>query len=175
MFGASGWKPSIACRSEKIDPAAQPCGTLAPMILDRKVRIVPLRAGIEFRHLIHGEIARSPRDRFCDPAGLIVKAVTFHALRDEPVVVRPDRAGLVIEGVEALVIGRERPDAPAAPHVRLHQPIGDPPGPIRRHDARPETLPRIGCDGQDRPLLAVEGVSVEPFGLVPERLVELLE
>lgn len=85
-----------------------------------EVRAVSLRAGIEFRHLIHGEIARSPRDRFCDPACLIVEAVIFHALRDESVVVRPDRAGLVIEGIEAPVIGRERPDSPATPHVRLH-------------------------------------------------------
>ena len=62
-------------------------------ILDRKVRIVPLGAGIEFRHLIHGEIVRRPRDRFCDAARLIVETVAFHALRDESIVVRPDRAG----------------------------------------------------------------------------------
>ncbi len=48
-----------------------------------------------------------------DPVRLVAEAVAGQAVGDDRVVVRPDRAAVVADRVEPLVVGRQRPDAPA--------------------------------------------------------------
>ena len=69
-------------------------------------------------------------------------------------------------------MGRKCPDAPAAPHVRFHQPLDNLGGAIGRHDARPQALAGIGGDAQHLLFVAVEAESVEAGLFIPERVVE---
>ena len=100
------------------------------------------------------------------------EAVAAEAQRDDPVVVRPYRAVLVGIGIIGGVVGRKCPDAPAAPHVRFHQPLDHLGGAVGRHDARPQALARIGGDAQHLLFFAIEAESVEAGLFIPERVVE---
>ncbi len=108
---------------------------------------------------------REPLRRFDQPAGEQVRAVGRAARlqtgRDERVVVRPDRPGVVADRVVADLPRRERADPPAREHVRREQALGHDRGPLGGHDPGPQRLARVRGDARDRALLAVEGHRVE--------------
>ncbi|MNS42909.1 hypothetical protein D3C72_753010 [compost metagenome] len=79
---------------------------------------------------------------------------------------------MVGEGVVGRVIGAERPDAPAAEHVRRHQPPGRRLGLVGVHDARCQAVARVRGDALELGLLRAEGQRVEIGVWHPEGLVE---
>src|SRR5205814_3555765 len=90
---------------------------------------------------------------------------------DGGVVVRPDRSEVIGVGVVRGMLHRERADAPATPHVRLHQPVDYAVGAIRRHDAAGEAVTGVGRHGSDGLLMPVEPQIIGTLLLPPEAVV----
>ena len=72
------------------------------------------------------------------------------------------------------MLGRERADAPTAPHVRLHEAVDDANGTIRRNDAAGQAMSGVRRHRSNGLLVAVEAQIIGPFFLPPEPVVELL-
>src|ERR1051325_10146787 len=101
-----------------------------------------------------------------------MKAIAFEAHSDDGVVVRPDRAGLVVVGIKCWMIGGERANAPSRPHVRRGQALHNSLGAFGRNDAAPKAMTGIGCNGQNLLFLAIKRIGIEPKFLIPENFVE---
>jgi len=65
-------------------------------------------------------------------------------------------------------------NAPAA-HISCQQSCNDPFGALGRHDARPQAEARVRGDAHDRPLIAIERVSIKGRLLIPEGIVQFME
>ena len=65
-------------------------------VLHREIRLVALGCGVKLWQLIKEEVARRYANVVRDPRRLRMKAIAFEAYRDDRVVVRPDRAGLIV-------------------------------------------------------------------------------
>src|ERR1700751_2639651 len=95
-----------------------------------------------------------------DPRRLLPEAIEFKADGDDGVVVRPDRARLVVVWIVSWMIGGERANAPPGPHVRRHQPLHDFLGALRGHDPGPKAMPSVRSNAQYLFLLAIERIGV---------------
>src|SRR5215471_21722483 len=115
LRGASGRMPNSVPVSMKAAPAAQACGTLAPIYCTGKLVSARSKAGVELRQLVLPEIARGPADVARDPRRLRAESIKFEPHRNDGVVVRPHRPGLVIVRVERRIVRRQRADPPAGP------------------------------------------------------------
>jgi hypothetical protein len=70
------------------------------------------------------------------------------------------------------MILRQRADAPAREHLRSHQPIGDGPRLVGRHDTHGQEVTGVGAVRRHVILLAVQGYGVPVPPLDPEGLIE---
>ncbi len=88
---------------------------------------------------------------------------------------RPDRPAVVADRVEPVVVGRQRPDAPAREQPLGHQLVGDDRGTLLGHDPGPQELPDVRGQRVDRALVAVEPDRVVATpGVDPEVALEAL-
>ena len=74
----------------KAEPAAQACGTLAPMYCTGKLVSSRVERGVQLRQLIEPEIARCHADVVRDLRCLRAETIVFEAQRDDRVVVQPE-------------------------------------------------------------------------------------
>src|SRR6185437_15716794 len=93
-------------------------------------------------------------------------------LGDEGIVVRPNRAAVVAQGVERGLCGREGSHAPAAVHIRRHEAARDLAGAFAAYDAAPEEVPGIRGDGALGLLAAIERGGIEAAFGKPESPLE---
>src|SRR5579871_3179529 len=107
-------------------------GHIGAEILNWKVRWLTLNAGIEFRYLMPRKIAGRASNVTCNSRCLLGKTIASKPHRNDAVVMRPHGPILVRMGIVGRMIGRQSADAPAGPHVRLHQAANDAPRPIGR-------------------------------------------
>ena len=92
---------------------------------------------------------------------------------DDRVVVGPDGAVVVREGVVGGVLLGHRADAPTGPHCLAHQGVHDGVDALGGHDPAPEQVPHVGAHRVDLTLVAVEGEDVVATArLGPVRRVE---
>jgi putative ABC transport system substrate-binding protein len=119
---------------------------IGPQILHRKTSGIALQATIEFRQLVQQEVARRAADVTRHCSRFVGKSITPHAQRYQRVVVRPNRACLIIIRIERRMIGGESSDAPPTPHVLPHQPFHDIPSALRRNNAGPQAVANVGYD-----------------------------
>src|SRR6185437_16093569 len=87
-------------------------GNVGPEILDRKAFLITLDRRIKLGQLIRQKVAGRVADIAGNPSKLGVEAVPFETKRDDGVVVRPDRSGLVVVRIERRVQRGERANAP---------------------------------------------------------------
>src|SRR5262245_30962526 len=152
----SKWPAAFSMRRirgpERRRPTGQPGAPLRQLVLE-----------------VAGRVQHSPDD----PLRLGPARVPGKTPGDERIVMRPDRAVVVRERVEASVVRGHCSNAPARPEVRAHEPVDDRVDLRRRDDPAPEQVPDVRAERVDLLLLAVEREHVEAAaGLVPERLVE---
>src|SRR5262249_39705092 len=69
---------------------------VCPEILHRETSLVAFDRRVEFRQLIGQEMTRGVADVAGDPCHFDAEAIALEAQRDDGVVVRPDRSGLVV-------------------------------------------------------------------------------
>src|SRR5206468_2804919 len=119
-------------------------------ILRRERVRYPRHTRVDLRKPIAEETAGRVEHAAADAVRLLGVAVAPEAAGDDAVVVWPDRAVLVGERIIGCILRVQRADAPAAPHVVLHQPLHHTTGPLRQRNPRPEALPRIRSDRGDR-------------------------
>src|SRR3954454_9528336 len=141
-------------------------------ILDRERRVASREAREHLRELV-AERARRVEHRAHDAVRLRPARVPRQAPGAERVVVWPDGAVVVAEGVESRVAAGHRPDAPAGPQLLPHQPVDDGVDAFRRDDATPQQVADVRAQRVDLLLLTVERERVVAAAIVdPERLVE---
>src|SRR4030081_3332715 len=85
---------------------------------------------------------------------------------------RPHRSILVRVRIVGGMVCGQGADAPAAPHVRLHQPFDHPASAVGRDNSRPQTMSGIRRNAEHRFFVAIQGVGIEPRLLIPECFVE---
>ena len=74
----------------------------------------------------------------------------------------------IVGGVQS----RQRANAPATPHVRLHESLNDAAGSVGTDNAAPQTVPGIRCDRLDTLLVTVESKHITTDVFAPESVVE---
>src|SRR5579883_502666 len=99
-------------------------------------------------------------------------AVAGKAEGDQCVVMRPDRAVMVGDGIEARAILADRADAPAGEEGGRHEARRDLRRALGRRDAGEERVPGAGAGHAARLLGAVEREAVAADLLAPERCLE---
>ncbi len=80
---------------------------------------------------------------------------------------------MIRERVIGDVVGRQRADAPTAPHVLGQQPLHHSGRPLGIDGPLPEEVTRIRRHRGDRGLIAIESEVVSPFVLPPKALFDL--
>ena len=68
----------------------------------------------------------------------VAEPITLEPQCNNAVIMRPDGAELIQKWIVRSMICREGPNAPPAPHVRLHQTPDHPFGAVRPRDSAPE-------------------------------------
>lgn len=104
--------------------------------------------------------------RESDPVCFVAKSVSHESSHDDRVVVRPDRAAVIADGIVASVFRRHRPNAPARKHPIGHELVRDDASTILGDDTRPEQVSHVRGHRINRTLVAVETDDVVPATLV---------
>src|SRR5439155_24108991 len=126
----------------------------------RREAEIAREAAEELRQLRVREPPAGLHERAHDLGRLLAEPVAGEAVRDERVVVRPDRAVVVAHRVVRRIPARERADAPAGVHVRRHEAMHHARGTLPRGDPAPERVSGVARDGLHLPLPPLERLPV---------------
>src|SRR6478672_9959014 len=81
----------------------------------------PLNAAEELRQTVITEVESRLVEPGKEPVGGLAKFIERHAMGDERIVMRPDRAAMVAERIKDALIARHGAPAPAGKHIRAHE------------------------------------------------------
>src|SRR5688500_6056466 len=128
---------------------------------DGHVRKPAIEAAEELGEPEVGRVLGRLEDARRDAVRGVVAACALHPRRDQRVVVRPDGPGVVAHGVVARLARGVGPDAPAAVHRGIQEPVDDLVDVVARDDPAPQAMTRVGADRLHLALVAVQGHGIE--------------
>ncbi len=124
-------------------------------IVDRDLILRSTETAKEFRKLMRVEMIGRVEQSMEDPQCFRILSVASASRGDDRIVVRPNRAEVIPDGVIGAFLRRQGADAPSTEHVLSHESLDRPLGFVLVRDAGPQRLARIGRDDGGLPPLCL--------------------
>src|SRR5262249_56292546 len=106
-------------------------------------------AAKELGQAVVAEVESGREQTLEDPIGRFAEFIEGHSVRDDGIVMRPNRTTMIAQWIEDAFFLRNGAPAPAGKHIGAHEAITDGTGPLLRYHAGKKKMPRIRGDYLD--------------------------
>src|SRR5215472_18643265 len=137
--------------------------------MHRLIKLAALDAAKEFGQAIVAEVEGGREKALEDPIGRFAEFIEGHSVRDDGIVMRPNRTTMIAQWIEDPFFLGDGAPSPAGKHIGAHEAITNSTGALLGYHAGKKKMPRIRGDYLDLLFAAVERERVKASPRHPER------